>query len=132
MFDWFRDMALEVTGKNSDKEELKRRPKREQEKKEKSIFSKSTKRTVYVLGILYLIMGGMSLYVSVQIANSTGYSDAGVGAWKYIKYAVLSSIDIAAMVCLLTKKRKMEIAAVVLVVAFIVFMYLSSIVFPFL
>lgn len=38
MFDWFRDMAMEVTGKNSDKEELKRRAKREREKKKKSFF----------------------------------------------------------------------------------------------
>lgn len=132
MFDWFRDMAMEATGKNSDKEELKRRAKREREKKEKIIFSKSTKRTVYVLGVLYLIMGSMSLYVSVRIANSVGYSGTGVGTWKFVKYAVLSAIDIAAMICLLTKERKAEIAAVVLVIIFMTFMYLSSMVFPFL
>ena len=132
MFDWFRDMAMEVTGKNSDKEELKRRAKREREKKEKIIFFKRTKRTVYVLGVLYLIMGSMSLYVSVRIANSAGYSGTGVGTWKFVKYAVLSAIDIAAMICLLTKERKAEIAAVVLVIIFMTFMYLSSMVFPFL
>lgn len=132
MFEWFRDMAMEAMGKNSDEEEEKRRVKSEKEKKEKIILSKSTKRIIYVLGTLYLIMGGMSLYVSNQIANSVGYSGTGVETWKFVKYIVLSIIDISAMICLLTKGRKAEIYAIVLVIIFMILMYLSSMVFPFL
>lgn len=128
MFDWFRDMAMEITGRNSDDEKLKRKSKHEQERKNKIIFSKSTRRMVYILGFLYLIMGGVSLYMTIQIESNAGTS---MGIWKYIKYLVLSIIDIAAMICILKKKKKTEIAAFVLVIIFIIFMYISSMMTPF-
>lgn len=132
MFDWFRDMALEITGNNSYEEELKRKAKHEQERGDKIVFSKSTKCIIYIFGILYLIMGGISLYMSIQIESNMRNSMAGIGAWKYIKYIVLSAIDIAAMICISMKTRKKEIAALVLVIVFVVFMYISSIIIPFL
>lgn len=128
MFDWFRDMALGAMGKNSDEEELKRREKKREQEKEKFIFSKNTKWMICAFGILYLIMGGMSLYVSIQIAKSASYSGAGVGVWKYIKYAVLSIIDISAMACLWAKGRKAEIISIVLIILFVILMYMSSVV----
>lgn len=123
MFDFFRDMALEAMGKDSVEEERKRKEKRELERKKYCIFSRNTRIVIFAFGILYLVMGGTSLFASRQ--SMVGVT-VGIGVFKYIKYAFLSAIDVAAMVCLLTGKKKAEIAALVLVIIFVVFMYVSS------
>ena len=126
MFDFFRDIALEAIGKDSTEEERKRKEKREQERKKYFIFSRSTKTVVFVFGALYLFMGGISLFANAQITKSIVGISANASAFAYLKYAILSAVDIAAIICLLTKKKKAEIVALVLVIIFMIIMYVSS------
>lgn len=130
MFDWFRDVAFEVMGKNCDEEKIKHIEKKEHEKREKIIFSKGTKRIVYFLGTVYLVMGGVSIYVSNQISKQMGI-DTRTDFGKYAKYIVLSLIDTTAMLCLMKKNKKTEIVAIILIIMFMILMYLSSVIFPF-
>lgn len=121
MFDFFRDMGLELMGKNSDEEARKRKEKKEQER---IIFSKGVKRLIYIFGILYIVMGGFSLAASIQYAKVTGYATYGV--LQTVKFIFLSGVDIAAMVCLMNGKKKTEIAGAILVIIFVVCMYLAT------
>lgn len=124
MFDFFRDMTLELMGKDSDEEEKKRKEKKEQERRERIIFSKGVKRLIYVFGILYIFMGGFSLVASIQYAKVT--DSAAYGALQTVKFIFLSGVDIAAMICLTKGKKKTEIAGAILVIVFVVCMYLAT------
>ena len=53
MFDFFRDMVLELCGVDSENAEKQRKEKREAKRKDRFIFSQSVKVLVYVFGILY-------------------------------------------------------------------------------
>ena len=131
MFDFFKDMALELSGTDSDLVREKEKEKLEERRKTKFIFSKTTKVVVYVLGVLYLIMGGFGIYVSLQVGKSAQDVTAGLSILQCVKYGFLSLIDIAAMGCLFSGKRKAEIAALVLIVAFVVLMYSTTMIMPF-
>lgn len=131
MFDFFKDMALELSGTDSDLVREKEKEKLEERRKTKFIFSKTTKVVVYVLGVLYLVMGGFGIYVSLQVGKSAQDVTAGLNILQCVKYGFLSLIDIAAMGCLFSGKRKAEIAALVLIVAFVVLMYSTTMIMPF-
>lgn len=117
MFDFFRDIALEISGIDSQEIEQKRRDKKELKKKNKYIFSNSTKGIIYFFGILYFFTG------STSIALSSGSSQMW---FAVIKFVFLSVIDVAALVCLSMKKKKMEKIALVLIAIFVIVMYSTS------
>ena len=123
MFDFFRDMAIDLAGGNSEEVARKRKEKREEEKANRIFLSRSTKRIIYAFGILYIVMGGISLFASSSLTGN-------LQIVPFLKFAILSLIDVAAMVCLTMKTKKTEIAAIVLAVAFVAAMYVTTLVTP--
>lgn len=123
MFDFFRDMAIDLAGGNSEEVARKRKEKREEEKANRIFLSRSTKRIIYAFGILYIVMGGISLFASTSLTGN-------LQIVPFLKFAILSLIDVAAMVCLTMKTKKTEIAAIVLAVAFVAAMYVTTLVTP--
>ena len=123
MFDFFRDMAIDLAGGNSEEVARKRKERREEEKANRIFLSRSTKRIIYAFGILYIVMGGISLFASASLTGN-------LQIVPFLKFAILSLIDIAAMVCLTMKTKKTEIAAIILAVAFVAAMYVTTLVTP--
>lgn len=123
MFDFFRDMAIDLAGGNSEEVARKRKEKREEEKANRIFLSRSIKRIIYAFGILYIVMGGISLFASASLTGN-------LQIVPFLKFAILSLIDVAAMVCLTMKTKKTEIAAIVLAVAFVAAMYVTTLVTP--
>ena len=123
MFDFFRDMAIDLAGGNSEEVARKRKEKREEEKANRIFLSRSAKRIIYAFGILYIVMGGISLFASASLTGN-------LQIVPFLKFAILSLIDVAAMVCLTMKTKKTEIAAIVLAVAFVAAMYVTTLVTP--
>ena len=130
MFDFFKEMTLELFGTDSDSVREIEKEKAEEKRKSRFIFSKTTKVVVYVLGVLYLAIGGFGIYVSLQVAKLTQDATAGSNIWRYVKYGFLSLIDIAAMSCLFSGKKKGEIVALVLILVFVVTMYFTTMILP--
>lgn len=131
MFDFFKEIALELSGKDSEVARRKEKEKVEEERWNRFIFSKNTKVVVYVLGVLYLVMGGIGIYISIQSGKSTQNLTAGLSVLQCVKYGFLSITDIAAMGCLVSGKKKAEIAALILIFVFVVIMYSSTMIVPF-
>lgn len=123
MFEFFRDMAIDLMGGDSEEEARKRKEKREQEKANCIFLSRSTKWIAYIFGILYIVMGGISLFASTSLNGS-------LQILPTVKFAILSLIDIAAMVCLTMRTKKTEIAAIILAVVFVAAMYVTILVTP--
>lgn len=123
MFDFFRDMAIDLAGGNSEEVARKRKERREEEKANRIFLSRSTKRIIYAFGILYIVMGGISLFASASLTGN-------LQIVPFLKFAILSLIDVAAMVCLTMKTKKTEIAAIILAVAFVAAMYVTTLVTP--
>lgn len=123
MFDFFRDIAIDLAGGNSEEVARKRKEKREEEKANRIFLSRSTKRIIYAFGILYIVMGGISLFASASLTGN-------LQIVPFLKFAILSLIDVAAMVCLTMKTKKTEIASIVLAVAFVAAMYVTTLVTP--
>jgi len=123
MFEFFRDMAIDIMGGDSEEEARKRKEKREEEKANRIFLSKSTKRIAYVFGILYIVMGGISLFTSASLTGNLQIVPT-------VKFAILTLIDIAAMVCLAMMTKKTEIAAIILAVVFMAAMYVTTLVTP--
>ena len=117
MFDFFRDIALEASGIDSEAAEKERMKKKKIKRDNRFIFSKSVKIIVFIFGILYLILGAMSMATIGQQTNVV---------FKIVKFVFLSAVDISALVCLLTRKKKAEIAALVLVIIFMIVMYTTT------
>ena len=117
MFDFFRDMVLEARGIDSEAAAEQRKGKKEPEHRERFIFSRSTKGIIFILGILYLVMGGM------QIVVMKGQD--GIALFM-LQFVLLSILDISALVCLLLRNKKAEIAALILVIVFVVMKYLTT------
>lgn len=123
MFEFFRDVAIDLMGGDGEEKARKRREKREQEKANRIYLSKSTKRIVYIFGILYLLMGGISLFASASLTGKMQIVPT-------VKFAILSLLDISAMVCLTMRAKKTEIAAIILAVVFVAAMYVTTLITP--
>jgi len=123
MFEFFRDVAIDLMGGDSEEEARKRKEKKEQEKANRIFLSRSTKRVAYVFGILYLLMGGISLFASTLLTGTMQIVPT-------VKFAILSLLDISAMVCLSMRTKKTEIAAIILAVAFMAAMYVTTLITP--
>lgn len=121
MFDFFRDIALEISGIDSQTIKQNRANKKELEKRKKYIFSNSTKGIIYFLGVLYLIMGGLSIWAIKGSGRHIGLA--------VLKYVFLSIVDVSALICLALRKNKAEIIALILIVTFVVVMYSTTMIF---
>lgn len=119
MFDFFRDIALEMSGIDSKSAQEQREEKKEEKRKNRFIFSRSVKVIVFVFGVLYLVVAGINVSIMKQ-------SDSMEIA-SLIRFAVLTICDIAAMVCLVVGNKKAEIIALILILLFLVGQYFSVI-----
>ena len=87
--------------------------------KSKIIFSRKTKRFVYIFGVLYLIMTWSAILMVMQ----KGVEGEGL---NIIKSIFLSGCDVAAMICLKNGTKKAEIIALILIIFFLVVLYAST------
>lgn len=119
MFDFFRDMALELCGVDSENAEKQRKEKREAKRKDRFIFSQSVKVLVYVFGILYLIVGGFT----ISVAKTNG----ALNALMILRFVALTLLDVSSIVCLATGKKKAEIVALILIIFFVLIQYFTTV-----
>ena len=117
MFDFFRDIALEMSGIDSKAAKEEREEKREEKRKQRFIFSRSAKVITFVFGILYLIVAGLNIAMMKQSGTMEFVS--------IIRFSLLTICDIAAMVCLAIGKKKTEIAALILIFVFLIGQYFT-------
>lgn len=119
MFDFFRDMALELCGVNSKDAEQQRKEKQEAKRKDRFIFSQSVKVLVYIFGVLYLIVGA----TTISLAKVNG----ALNALMILRFIVLTLLDVSSLVCLATGKKKAEIGALVLIALFLLMQYFTMV-----
>lgn len=117
MFDFFKEIYLEAKGVDVKALNDEKKREREEKKKNKLIFSTSTKIIIYVFGILYLFVAG----VSIVLLKESGSLDL----YNVIRFIFISLCDIAALICLAVGKKKTEIAALILIVLFMITQYFS-------
>jgi hypothetical protein len=120
MFGFFRDIALELKGIDTTKAKKERDEKLEQEKLNRFIFSKGVKRTIIILGIIYIPLSILSI---VGIISEASYFNADV-AFLIIRNIVLMLLSISICVALLIGKKNGEIFALIGSLIFVVLMYL--------
>lgn len=118
MFDFFRDVILEASGIDSDAAAEERNAKREARKKDRFIFSVGAKVMAFILGIIYLIIAWFGI--------AAGAKSGSLDAFKIIRFVFLSGCDIACLVCLAVGKKKTEIAALILMILFVVGQYFTT------
>ena len=117
MFEFFKDMYLELKGIDSEAAAEERRRKEDEKRKNRFIFSGSAKAVTFVVGILYLVIAGILIALMVE----TG----ALNIAKLICYVFLILCDLSALICLAVGNKKTEIAAVILIGIFILMMYFS-------
>lgn len=109
MFDFFRDLYLEKSGLDLEKVNEERKKKAEEERKNRYIFSAKAKRIIIIFGMLYLIISFVGMFLLVRSGN--------IGV-MFLKFIVLSTIDICGIVNLFINKNKNEIVALVCLILF--------------
>ena len=115
MFDFFREVSMELRGIDVEEVETKRKAKLEEKKKNRIFFPNSIKILVYVFGVLYF------LFTIINVSLLLKYN--ALSTWKVIRYVFLCSCDIVTMVFISLKTKKSEIIAGILIAVFLVTMY---------
>jgi cytochrome b subunit of formate dehydrogenase len=116
MFDWFREIADEMHGINTDAARLEKLQKKELEKAERYIFSKKSKTWIIALSVLYIIIAGLSIF---SIKNFEGTM------FIILKNIAMSAIALATIFALLIGGKKGELSALVLIFIFVFCLFLS-------
>ena len=119
MFDFFRDIALELSGVDSKDAERQRKEKQEEKRKDRFIFSHGVKVLVYIFGVLYLITGA----TAITVAKTNG----ALNALMILRFIALTLLDVSSVVCLATGKKKAEIVALILIVMFVLIQYFTAV-----
>ena len=119
MFDFFKDLYYELNGIDSNAVAEERKNKLIEKRKNRFIFSTKAKIIVVVFGILYLVIMGLN----VAGLKETG----GLSVGFVLRTLLLVAVDISCLVCLLIGKKKMEIAALILIIVFVITQYLTII-----
>lgn len=118
MFDWFKEVVMELNGIDSNAARKARMEKREQKKLDYFIFSPVMKALTIVLGVVYIIMAiGVISAVKNMALDSVGI---------IIRYVLMSIIAIVVIFSLIFGKKKGEIVALVGAFIFVVGMFLST------
>lgn len=117
MFDFFRDIILEASGIDPVAAAEVRSERKKAKKMERYIFSRGAKIIVFVFGVLYLVI----TWFSMKVMKDSGT----LSALYLIRYIFLIACDIASLVCLAIGKKKAEVAALVLIVVFVVTQYFT-------
>lgn len=121
MFDFFRDIVLEAQGIDSSAAAKERSERQKEEKmlrkKQRIIFSKGAKILIFIFGILYLIVAGFGIVAMKQ--------SMALNVYQLIRSITLISCDIAALICLIVNKKKAEVAALILIIVFLIAQYFT-------
>lgn len=96
----------------------KRKSKSEAKRKGRFIFSRGAKVITFILGILYLVIAGFN----IMLMKKTGSLDA----YQIFRFIFLVACDIASLVCIAVSKKKTEIAALILIVVFVIAQYFTT------
>lgn len=115
VFDFFRDMYFEAGGVDSKKADLERKLKAQEKRKSYLIFSPKMKLLIAVMGVLYLA-------IQIAIFKET----LTEGMFGVVVTIILSCVDILCIVFLFLKGKKFEIAAAILMIAFVFGQYLYA------
>ena len=113
MFDFFRDVYLEMQGIDSAEAEKERKEKKREKNADRILLPKSIKVTVYVMGVVFLILQATQIKFTAAKGITSCFITAG-----------LCALAVAAMVLISIRKKQTEIVGTVLVVLFIFLMYL--------
>lgn len=116
MFDFFKDMGLELKGIDSNAAKKERMEKREQKKLNRFIFSRGAKALVITMGVLYIFMAGSMIIALKDVTGATPH---------IVKYIAMSIADLVVIVALIFGKKKGEIVALVVAFIFVVGLFLS-------
>lgn len=119
MFDFFRDIALELSGVDSKGAEQQRKDKLDEKRKDRFIFSKGAKVLVYIFGVLYLVAGA----TTISLAKTSG----ALNALMILRFIALTLLDVSSVVCLAIGKKKTEIVALILIVLFVLIQYFTTV-----
>lgn len=118
MFDFFRDVALEVGGVDSQSVKLERNKKREEQKKNKIIFANDVKKVIYILAGLYILSSFGTISISLQLRE-----------YLYcIKTVVQVIVAVAIIVGLAIHTKKSEITTCILIAVFLFLQYASMLI----
>lgn len=115
MFDFFKDIYYETHGLDINEIKKEKNSKRLEKKQEKILLSHSQKRVIYVIEIAYLLQ-------TFLITITTGIKNP----ITLIIHIILIALDISTCICLAIRKKQTEIAALILLVIFLVFLYTTS------
>jgi len=124
MFSFLRDIALEINGIDAKKARAEREEKREMEKLNRFIFTKGTKRTIIILGIIYIPLSVTSI---VGIISDSSYIDSDA-ILKVIISIILLLLCISICTALFIGKKKGEIFAIIGCFVFVAILYLFFVV----
>lgn len=116
MFEYFKDVAQELSGIDTDAAKKLKIEKAEEEKKNRFIFSKSMKTMVIVFGGLYLLLA-ISTIAAIKDLNKP-FTDC-------ISYLILGLLDIVALFSLIFGKKKGEIIALISAFLFVCGLFVS-------
>ena len=115
MFDFFKDIMLEMKGVDTEALHEEMIQEKEEKKKKYFILSKGIKGIIYAFGILYLILSLSSLILLKQSGR--------VEIYYMILTLISSSIVIACLICISVKNKKAEIAGLILIGIFFIIQY---------
>lgn len=117
MFDFLKDIILEVNGIDSEAVKEEEKIAQEKKKKDRFIFSKKMKIFIFIFGIIYLLLAGFNI--------ATIKAVGGLNLYIGMRFIVLILMDVSCMVCLVIGKKQTEIAALILIIIFILTQYFS-------
>lgn len=116
MFDWFKEMKLELGGIDSNAVKKERLEKAELKKLNRFIFSKGMKALIVALAVLYILIS-----VSMIIALKS----IGGQVLQIAKYTAMSILAITVIFALVFGKRKGEMVALITSFIFVIGLFIS-------
>lgn len=116
MFDWFRDMAKEMAGIDSEAAKKELLEKKAIEKSNRYIFTKKAKTLVIALAVIYIFMSGSTIALLKDVDGTL---------LLILKNIVMSILAIFIILSLIVGKKKGELAAVIGIFVFVVCLFLS-------
>ena len=106
MLDFFKDLYLEASGLDMEQMRKERKEKIEIEKEETIILKPKSKKNLIEVGMIFIVIHILGIVVSVASQDSSGI----------IKSAVMISLAIVAMICLMIRNKVAEIVSIILCV----------------
>lgn len=115
MFDFYKELILEMQGIKPQKKLDKNREYIGDEK-DKPILNMKMKIVIWFMGILYLFVAIIGI---IAIMESKKY-------FRLIRYVLLITTDIAAIVLCTFRKRKIQIVGIGFVIAFVIINFTTT------